>query len=60
MRYLSLLTNYISSPLSSVEEGLAMVEFLEGPRADIINLSALDEHSGTALLHEAARWVPLS
>ncbi|OCF40792.1 oxysterol-binding protein [Kwoniella heveanensis CBS 569] len=55
LKYLARLAGYISSPLSSVEDSLAMVEFLEGPRTGILNLSALDERSGTSLLHEAAR-----
>ncbi|KAK4689354.1 oxysterol-binding protein 1, partial [Tremellales sp. Uapishka_1] len=55
IRYISLLSNYVSSPLSSLEESLAMVEFLEGPRTEIVNLNVLDEHTGTSLLHEAAR-----
>ncbi|WWD19523.1 hypothetical protein CI109_103984 [Kwoniella shandongensis] len=55
MKYLARLAGYVSSPLSSVEESLGMIDFLEGPRTGILNLSALDEHSGTSLLHEAAR-----
>ncbi|WVR00350.1 hypothetical protein IAU59_007493 [Kwoniella sp. CBS 9459] len=55
LKYLAQLAGYISSPLSSVEDSLSMVEFLEGPRTGILNLSALDERSGTSLLHEAAR-----
>nr|XP_018260745.1 oxysterol-binding protein [Kwoniella dejecticola CBS 10117]OBR82903.1 oxysterol-binding protein [Kwoniella dejecticola CBS 10117] len=55
LRYLARLAGYISSPLSSVDESLHMIEFLEGPRTGILNLSALDERSGTSLLHEAAR-----
>ncbi|WRT70348.1 uncharacterized protein IL334_007346 [Kwoniella shivajii] len=55
MKYLARLAGYISSPLSSVDESLNMIEFLEGPRTGILNLSALDERSGTSLLHEAAR-----
>nr|XP_019044285.1 oxysterol-binding protein [Kwoniella bestiolae CBS 10118]OCF23215.1 oxysterol-binding protein [Kwoniella bestiolae CBS 10118] len=55
LKYLAKLAGYISSPLSSVDESLHMIEFLEGPRTGILNLSALDERSGTSLLHEAAR-----
>ncbi|WWC71885.1 uncharacterized protein I206_105844 [Kwoniella pini CBS 10737] len=55
LKYLARLAGYISSPLSSVEESLHMIEFLEGPRTGILNLSQLDERSGTSLLHEAAR-----
>ncbi|KAK8853109.1 hypothetical protein IAR55_003810 [Kwoniella newhampshirensis] len=55
MKYLARLAGYVSSPLSSVEESLSMIDFLEGPRTGILNLSALDERSGTSLLHEAAR-----
>ena len=33
-----------------------MADFLEGPRTEILNLNALDERSGTSLLHEAARY----
>ncbi|WVQ67040.1 uncharacterized protein L199_005233 [Kwoniella botswanensis] len=55
LKYLAKLAGYISSPLSSVDESLNMVEFLEGPRTGILNLSALDERSGTSILHEAAR-----
>lgn len=32
-----------------------MLGFLERPRAEAINLNALDERTGTSLLHEAAR-----
>ncbi|WVR07787.1 hypothetical protein IAU60_004830 [Kwoniella sp. DSM 27419] len=55
LKYLAHLAGYISSPLSSMEESLRMIEFLEGPRTGILNMSALDERSGTSLLHEAAR-----
>ena len=54
-RYLAQLASYVASPLSSAEESMAMTGFLEGPRVGILNLSALDEKSGTSLLHEAAR-----
>lgn len=32
-----------------------MLNFLERPRAEAVNLNALDERTGTSLLHEAAR-----
>ncbi|ORX40701.1 Oxysterol-binding protein-domain-containing protein [Kockovaella imperatae] len=54
LQYLGHLGDYVSSPLNSVEESLAMVDFLEGSRVEILNLNALDEKSGTSLLHEAA------
>ncbi|CAK9786023.1 hypothetical protein CC85DRAFT_308156 [Cutaneotrichosporon oleaginosum] len=54
-RYLVLLASYVSSPLSSVEEGTNMLNFLDKPRAEALNLNALDERTGTSLLHEAAR-----
>nr|ODN99988.1 oxysterol-binding protein [Cryptococcus depauperatus CBS 7855] len=54
-RYQNLLTQYVSSSLSSAEESRAVVMFLEGPRASVANLSGLDERTGTSLLHEAAR-----
>ncbi|ORY26692.1 putative Oxysterol-binding protein [Naematelia encephala] len=55
MRYLARLAGYIASPLSSADESLRMTEFLEQPRAEILNLNVLDEKSGTSLLHEAAK-----
>ncbi|EIW72252.1 hypothetical protein TREMEDRAFT_70659 [Tremella mesenterica DSM 1558] len=55
MRFIALLASYVSSPLSSVDEAARMSEFLSSPRVDILNLNALDERSGTSLLHEAAR-----
>ncbi|WWC91583.1 uncharacterized protein L201_006529 [Kwoniella dendrophila CBS 6074] len=55
LKYLAKLAGYISSPLSSIDESLHIIDFLEGPRTGILNLSALDERSGTSLLHEAAR-----
>lgn len=79
VRYIAQLSSYVASPLSSVEESMAMVEFLEGPRwvkspelyrlvayqvvpgrTEILNLNALDEKSGTSLLHEAARYASSS
>ncbi|BEI80271.1 hypothetical protein CcaverHIS002_0108000 [Cutaneotrichosporon cavernicola] len=54
-RFLVLLSSYVSSPLSSVEEGTNMLNFLDKPRAEGLNLNALDERTGTSLLHEAAR-----
>ena len=32
VRYLAQLSSYVASPLSSVEESMGMLEFLEGPR----------------------------
>ncbi|KAL7418318.1 hypothetical protein Q5752_006776 [Cryptotrichosporon argae] len=55
IKYLALLASYIASPLSSVNESGRITQFLEGPRADILNLNALDQKTGTSLLHEAAR-----
>jgi len=54
-RYLTLLANYVASPLSSVDEATRITTFLEQPRAEALNLNALDERTGTSLLHEAAR-----
>lgn len=56
-RYMHLLTSYVASPLSSVEESSRITAFLEQPRSEALNLSALDERTGTSLLHEAARLV---
>lgn len=52
---MSLLAAYVSSPLSSVDESSNIVTFLNNPRSVSVNLSALDEKTGTSLLHEAAR-----
>jgi len=32
VRYIAQLAGYVASPLSSVEESLGMIDFLEGPR----------------------------
>ncbi|WVQ73019.1 hypothetical protein IAR50_002582 [Cryptococcus sp. DSM 104548] len=53
--YANLLARYIASPLNSADEGAVLGEFLEQPRIGAVNLSALDERTGTSLLHEAAR-----
>lgn len=55
IRYLSLLASYVGSALSSADEAANIVKFLEQPRAENLNLNALDERTGTPLLHEAAR-----
>ncbi|WVQ84916.1 hypothetical protein IAT38_007079 [Cryptococcus sp. DSM 104549] len=54
-QFMALLAKYVSSQLSSPEESSAVADFLESPRVGIVNLNALDERSGTSLLHEAAR-----
>ncbi|TYJ57130.1 hypothetical protein B9479_002231 [Cryptococcus floricola] len=53
--YANLLSRYIASPLNSAEEGAVLGAFLESHRIGAVNLSALDERTGTSLLHEAAR-----
>lgn len=58
IKYIARLASYVSSPVSSVEDNMAMVEFLEGPRTEILNLNVLDENKGTGLLHEASRSAP--
>jgi ankyrin repeat protein len=55
VRYMSLLAAYVASPLSSAEEANNIVKFLDQPRAENVNLNALDDRTGTSLLHEAAR-----
>lgn len=52
---MSLLAAYVGSPLSSAEEANNIVKFLDLPRAENVNLNALDDRTGTSLLHEAAR-----
>jgi hypothetical protein len=52
---MTLLGSYIASPLSSVEESSRVTQLLEQPRAEALNLNALDDRTGTSLLHEAAR-----
>lgn len=52
---MALLAAYVGSPLSSADEANNIVKFLEQPRIDNVNLNALDERTGTPLLHEAAR-----
>lgn len=52
--YRSLLRSYILSPLNTLPSS-ALLGLLESPRVRFINLSYLDDDSGTSLLHEAAR-----
>ncbi|KAL1719000.1 Oxysterol-binding protein-domain-containing protein [Schizophyllum commune] len=53
-RYRSLLHSYILSPPDSPPpQGL--IELLESPRIKFVNLSYLDDDTGTSLLHEAAK-----
>ncbi|KAF4610323.1 hypothetical protein D9613_010281 [Agrocybe pediades] len=52
--YRSLLRSYILSPSGSSAPP-ALIQLLESPRARFIDLSYLDDDSGTSLLHEAAR-----
>ena len=52
--YKSLLRTYILSPLSSPTSP-ALIQLLESPRVTFVDLSYLDEDTGTSLLHEAAR-----
>ena len=52
--YRSLLRSYILSPLSSPPSP-ALIQLLESPRVTFLDLSYLDDDSGTSLLHEAAR-----
>ena len=55
--YRSLLRIYILSPLSSLPSSTshALIQLLESPRVAFLDLSYLDDDSGTSLLHEAAR-----
>ncbi|RXW22360.1 hypothetical protein EST38_g3497 [Candolleomyces aberdarensis] len=52
--YRSLLHSYILSPLSEPPSP-ALISLLESPRIKAVDLSYLDNDSGTSLLHEAAR-----
>src|SRR5882757_6497613 len=52
--YRSLLRSYILSPLSSPPSP-TLLQLLESPRVTFLDLSYLDDDSGTSLLHEAAR-----
>ncbi|KAG1730935.1 Oxysterol-binding protein-domain-containing protein [Suillus paluster] len=52
--YRSLLRSYILSPIDA-SPNVALVALLESPRARGVDLSYLDDASGTSLLHEAAR-----
>ena len=52
--YCSLLRTYILSPPSAPPDP-SLVSLLESPRIRSVNLSYLDDSSGTSLLHEAAR-----
>ncbi|KAG1737206.1 Oxysterol-binding protein-domain-containing protein [Suillus lakei] len=52
--YRSLLHSYILSPMDAPPNA-ALVALLESPRARGVDLSYLDDASGTSLLHEAAR-----
>ncbi|KAG1741680.1 Oxysterol-binding protein-domain-containing protein [Suillus lakei] len=52
--YRSLLRSYILSPMDA-SPNAALVTLLESPRARGVDLSYLDDASGTSLLHEAAR-----
>lgn len=52
--YRSLLRSYILSPLSEPPSS-ALISLLDSPRIRFVNLSYLDDDSGTSLLHEAAR-----
>ncbi|EPQ61347.1 hypothetical protein GLOTRDRAFT_69725 [Gloeophyllum trabeum ATCC 11539] len=53
-QYLSLLRSYIYSPPPE-RPPRALIALLESPRAKLIDLSHIEESSGTTLLHEAAR-----
>jgi ankyrin repeat protein len=52
--YRSLLRSYILSP-HTTPPASALLHLLESPRIRFVNLSYLDDDSGTSLLHEAAR-----
>ncbi|KAF5319842.1 hypothetical protein D9611_012886 [Ephemerocybe angulata] len=52
--YRSLLHSYILSPLSDPPSP-QLLKLLESPRVKYVDLSYLDNDSGTSLLHEAAR-----
>ncbi|KAF9269762.1 hypothetical protein L218DRAFT_890596 [Marasmius fiardii PR-910] len=52
--YRSLLHSYIMSPQAS-QPSAALLGLLESPRVRFVDLSYLDDDSGTSLLHEAAK-----
>lgn len=52
--YRSLLRSYILSPLNDPPSP-ALIHLLESPRIKFVDLSYLDDDTGTSLLHEAAR-----
>ncbi|KAF9442720.1 hypothetical protein P691DRAFT_846150 [Macrolepiota fuliginosa MF-IS2] len=52
--YRSLLRSYILSPVSEPPSS-ALIQLLESPRAAFVDLSYLDDDTGSSLLHEAAR-----
>ncbi|KAF8178451.1 hypothetical protein BJ912DRAFT_907979 [Pholiota molesta] len=52
--YRSLLRSYILSPLNDPPSP-ALIHLLELPRVKFVDLSYLDDDTGTSLLHEAAR-----
>ena len=52
--YKSLLRSYVLSP-KDAPQNAGLVSLLESPRARGVDLSYLDDASGTSLLHEAAR-----
>ena len=52
--YRSLLRSYILSAYTA-QPAPALLHLLESPRIRFVNLSYLDDDSGTSLLHEAAR-----
>jgi oxysterol-binding protein 1 len=52
--YRSLLRTYILSP-PATQPSAALITLLESPRVRFVNISYLDDASGRALLHEAAR-----
>lgn len=52
--YRSLLHSYVLSDIKA-QPSPALVSLLESPRAKGVDLSYLDDTSGTSLLHEAAR-----
>ena len=52
--YRSLLRSYILSPVNDPPSP-ALISLLDSPRVKFVDLSYLDNDSGTSLLHEAAR-----
>jgi oxysterol-binding protein 1 len=52
--YRSLLRSYVLSPLDTPPNP-ALISILSSPRIRFVNLSYLDDDSGTSLLHEAAK-----